>query len=164
MSLRILVSDLLAQPGKARSESVAVPLHISLPNASVDDEVVVEVAMRSLSDGIVARGTASAAVDLTCNRCLTEWTETITVPFEQVFRIRPDDEDDEMPLDESNWIDLEPVVHDEVSLGLPHTPLCRPDCRGLCPTCGTDLNMEPCDGHGEDTDSPFAALRDLFEF
>jgi uncharacterized metal-binding protein YceD (DUF177 family) len=43
------------------------------------------------------------------------------------------------------------------------TPDCQEDCKGLCPICGTDLNSDPCDGHGEDSGSPFAVLKDLFE-
>jgi uncharacterized protein len=60
-------------------------------------------------------------------------------------------------------IDLEPAIHDEVSLSLPAAPTCRPDCAGLCAVCGTDLNEAPCDGHGDGSDSPFAALKQLFE-
>jgi uncharacterized protein len=163
MPIRIQVSDLLSTPGKARSESVSAPLHIHLPGATVDSDAAVELALRSLSDGIVVRGVATVTAELTCDLCLTEWSQEVSVPLEQVYRLQPDDEDDELPLDEHAWVDIEPVVHDEVSLGLPRSPRCRSECRGLCPTCGSDLNVDPCGGHGEDVASPFAALRDLLE-
>ena len=51
----------------------------------------------------------------------------------------------------------------ELALSMPKAPVCREDCKGLCPICGTDLNEDPCDGHGEESDSPFAVLKDLFE-
>jgi uncharacterized protein len=41
-------------------------------------------------------------------------------------------------------VDLEPLVHDAVLLELPQAPLCRPDCLGLCPTCGANRNLDPC--------------------
>lgn len=162
MSLRFQISDLLAHPGQARQESAALPVHVGLSNASVEDEVAVSVTLRSLTDGVVVRGTAETTVDLTCNRCLTGWSELLSVPIESVFRLQPEDEDDELPVEAGGWIDLEPVVHDEVALALPTRPVCKEECLGLCPTCGTDLNTEACDGHGEESDSPFAALQQLF--
>lgn len=140
-----------------------IPLRISLTNAAVDGDVTVDFDLRSLTDGIVARGVATVETELSCNRCLETWSETLEVPFEQVFRYQPQDEDDEQWIENGAWIDLEPAVHDEVTLSLPLVPVCRPDCRGLCPTCGTNLNEDPCDGHPEESDSPFAALQNLFD-
>lgn len=162
MALRVQVSDLLAKPGSVRREAVSLDLDFALPNARVSDEVLAELQLRSISDGVVLRGQAEAVVELTCTRCLTEWSETLEVPLEAVFREAPVDEDDELPVEPGGWIDVEPVIHDEVSLAIPAKPVCRPDCAGLCPTCGTDLNVDPCDGHGDVPDSPFAPLRELF--
>lgn len=163
MSLRLLVSDLLSKPGETRSESATLPISFELQNARVDDVASVESSLTSLSDGIVARGRASVTAKLVCNRCLTGWETELEVVFEQVYRLRPQDADEEMLVEQGAWIDLEAVVHDELSLAVPLTPLCRIGCLGLCPTCGTDLNVEPCAGHGEESSSPFAALRELFE-
>lgn len=162
MSLRFQVSDLLSHPGQARDEVASVRVGVALANAAVDDDVVVRVSLRSLTDGVVVRGSAETTADVTCTRCLTEWAEPLEVPIEAVFRTHPEDEDDELPIDSGGWIDLEPVVHDEVALALPARPVCREDCLGLCPTCGNDLNVEPCDGHGDVSESPFAALQQLF--
>jgi uncharacterized protein len=162
MALKIQVSDLLSKAGTARHEDVSLDLEFSLPNASVSDEVAAALDLRSIVDGVVLRGRADVVVELTCTRCLTEWQTAMQVPLEAVFRLEPDDEDDELPIEPGGWIDVEPVIHDEVSLAVPAKPVCREDCAGLCPTCGTDLNENPCDGHGDVPDSPFAALRDLF--
>jgi uncharacterized protein len=43
-----------------------------------------------------------------------------------------------------NWLDLLPMVRDAIHLAVPIAPRCRPDCRGLCPECGADLNKGPC--------------------
>ncbi|HEY5651143.1 MAG TPA: DUF177 domain-containing protein [Acidimicrobiia bacterium] len=163
MSHRILVSDLLAKPGASRKETGAIRLDIDLTNAAVHGDATFEATLRSLSDGLVARGDATVDAELACNRCLEVNTATLEVPFEQVYRYEPQDTDDEMRIENSSWVDLEPAVHDEVTLSLPIVPVCKPDCLGLCPTCGANLNTEPCDGHDDDSDSPFAALRDLFE-
>jgi uncharacterized protein len=45
---------------------------------------------------------------------------------------------------EPDWLDLEPLVHDACILELPLAPLCREDCKGLCPECGVNRNSETC--------------------
>ena len=162
MPFPIQVSDLLAAPGTSRREAGSIPISVRSSDAAVDDDVPFHLDLRSLSDGLVGRGSAQAAMDLHCSSCLTGWTESVSVPLEAVFRLHPQDEE-EYPIASGGWIDVEPVVHDEVSLALPLAPRCRPDCRGLCPTCGTDLNTDPCDGHDDVTDSPFAVLQGIFE-
>jgi uncharacterized protein len=160
--LRLQVSDLLAKPGSHRSEAGSVEVHVDLGDAVVAGDVGVEVDLASLTDGMVVRGRAAATARLICDRCLTSWSESLTVPIEQIYRLRPES-DDELPIEPGGWIELGDAVHDEVSLGLPRRPVCRPDCRGLCPTCGTDLNVDPCAGHDDESSSPFSALKDLFE-
>ena len=71
-------------------------------------------------------------------------------------------EDPEYPLDQ-DVADLEPVLRDAVLLTFPLLPLCDPECRGLCATCGADLNTGACPGHEEMTESPFTVLRGLLE-
>jgi uncharacterized protein len=44
-----------------------------------------------------------------------------------------------------NWLDLLPMVRDAIHLAVPIAPRCRPDCRGLCPECGADLNKGSCE-------------------
>ncbi len=163
MTVRFQVSDMFDPPGQTRPESGTLTVAIALAAGRVEGDVIVDAVLRSLSDGVIVRGTASTSSVLICNRCTTEWAVGLEVPFEQVFRVRPDDEEDEAPVEAGGWIDLEPVVHDEVALAIPMAPLCRADCLGLCPTCGTDLNTGACGGHGDVSDSPFAALKQLFE-
>ena len=59
-------------------------------------------------------------------------------------------------------IDLDPIVREQVLLALPVTVLCREDCKGLCPTCGQDLNEKDC-GHSEkkEIDVRLAKLKDI---
>ncbi len=163
MSLRIQISDLLSRPGQTRSETASVPLRFEVGDAAIDDEAAVVAVLRSLTDGIIATGTIDTTADLSCTRCLATFGELVDIEFEAIFRTHPDDADEEYPIESGGWIDLEPVVHDEVSLSVPVRPLCKPDCLGLCQSCGTDLNTAPCGGHGDEPDSPFAALKHLFD-
>lgn len=163
MSTRVLVSDLLSRLGATRRERLAVPVSISLTQATVDADAAADLTLAGIGDGVLVRGTASVTVDYRCNRCLAEFSELVEVSIDQVFRTEPEDTDGEMRIDSMGWIDVGVPVHDEIALALPPVPLCRPECRGLCPECGTDLNTEPCAGHGDASSSPFAALEHLFD-
>ncbi|MBZ0251760.1 MAG: DUF177 domain-containing protein, partial [Candidatus Methylomirabilis sp.] len=58
-------------------------------------------------------------------------------------------------------IDLTALLDEQLSLNAPIQPLCRPDCRGLCPVCGADLNTIPCSCAPERMPSPFEKLKGL---
>jgi uncharacterized protein len=112
------------------------------------------------TDGVHVVFEVEAEARQTCSRCLTTWEDTISARGEQHFA-RVADEDGYSIV--GGEVDVGGPATDELALALPAAPLCRPGCLGLCPTCGTDLNSDPCDGHGDDSDSPFASLRDLFQ-
>jgi uncharacterized protein len=57
-------------------------------------------------------------------------------------------------------VDLTPLLREELILATPLAPLCRPDCAGLCPVCGEDLNLRP-HAHDEAVDQRWSALREL---
>ncbi len=159
----LLVTDLLGRVGAHRDETIVGPLQIELDLDRVDagHPVTVQVRLEALADEILARGNIAYAAEVRCNRCLAEWIETGETSLTQLFGPEPDE--DTEPISRDGHIDLEPAVHDEVSLALPLVPLCKKDCLGLCPTCGTDLNTSPCSGHADESDSPFSALQQLLE-
>ena len=70
-------------------------------------------------------------------------------------------DDDEVGRMQGDLLDLEPAVRDAVVLTLPVTPLCRPDCPGLCPDCGVHFDDLPADHSHEDVDPRWAALRNM---
>ncbi len=159
----LLVTDLVGKVGAHRDQTIVGEIEISLDLDRVDPAhpVTVQVRLEALVDEILARGTIAYSAEVQCNRCLTSWIETGETSFTQLYGREPDEES--LPITRDGHIDLEPVVHDEVSLALPLVPLCKKDCLGLCPTCGTDLNTTPCSGHADESDSPFSALQQLLE-
>ena len=64
---------------------------------------------------------------------------------------------------ENGYIDLAPLVRELAMLDMPMQPLCRPDCHGLCMTCGQNLNEKDCDCETEEIDPRLVALRDLLD-
>ncbi|MFI5034833.1 MAG: YceD family protein [Acidimicrobiales bacterium] len=109
-------------------------------------EATVRVALKlqSYRGGVGATGTVEAPWHGICRRCSTPvlGLSRVTVRERFVDEHGPRD-DDAYPLD-TDVVDLAPLVHDAILLDLPLAPLCREDCRGLCPTCGIDRNEESC--------------------
>lgn len=160
---QFVVSDLLHAQGAQRSVRLEEPVdyHIELARAATDPPLQADVKLRSISGGIMVDGTIDYEVEITCQRCLNAHTEQAQRRVLQL--VEPAGSDDADYVLAGDIIDLEPIIRDEVTLGLPDVPLCRPDCAGLCTVCGADLNTDACPGHVEEPLSPFAGLRDLLE-
>ncbi|MBI5713209.1 MAG: DUF177 domain-containing protein [Chloroflexi bacterium] len=62
---------------------------------------------------------------------------------------------------ESGHIDLAPFLREEMIISRPMRPLCKPDCKGLCPQCGKDLNEGACDCVTDDVNPQLAVLKKL---
>lgn len=108
---------------------------------------------------------------LSCGRCLRPYEEPVDSTLDLIVVVRPAGPlggDVELDADdlgvlalEDETLDTDPILVEQVELGLPMQPLCRPDCAGLCPHCGADRNHEPdcCTGAG--TDPRWDALKNL---
>lgn len=163
-SFRLLVTDLIGRPGAHRSETFTAELGLAMDLARIDSPVEVAVRMDATSREIIAAGTVDYRLEATCHRCLTSIDRAGRARFSQVYRYDgPDDDEDVLMVSNDGHIDLEQPVVDEVGLSLPLAPVCRDDCAGLCPTCGNDLNTDPCDGHEEESSSPFAVLEHFLD-
>ena len=160
--LRTNVADLLHHPGSRRTLHLEQPVSgLQTSGAGVPDTepLVLDVALERVSEGIVARGQASGQWSAQCSRCLVPIERPFTVTFSELFEETPID-DETYPLQDET-IDLELPVRDAILLDLPLLPLCKEDCVGLCPICGTDRNLETCDCVVDESDSRWSALKDL---
>src|SRR5262249_41790007 len=100
------------------------------------------------------RGRVRSAARLECVRCLRTFDLPITADLTVVMdraagrsRLGHEHElerDDDMKFHDGRLLDLREEARAALLLGLPITPHCREDCRGLCPRCGADLNDGPC--------------------
>jgi uncharacterized protein len=114
--------------------------------------------------GIVVQGTLHAQTSVECVRCLDECECPVEVPFEELF-LPSSSPEATYPyvIDEGGFIDLTPIVREEGILAVPIQVLCKPDCRGLCPQCGQNLNDGPCACAQESLDPRLASLRNLLD-
>ncbi len=127
-----------------------------------DSEVVdgtpvwVDVVVESLSDGLTVNGEVRTTWTGTCPRCLGPATGPLVAEVQELYQVHPTSEE-AFPFD-GEQLDLGPMVRELVLMELPAAPLCRDDCAGICPTCGADRNMAPCDCGGEVSDPRWAGL------
>ena len=92
-------------------------------------------------------GHLNGSSNVTCRRCLTEFVMPVTVAVEALFSTDPDLQDDPSVyplLEPVASVDVTVAVREELALAAAAYPLCREDCAGLCPRCGSDLNQGPC--------------------
>ena len=99
-----------------------------------------------------------------CRRCLTDVSTPVALDVHLIFAEEGlDDEEDTSDaylFDPGAWsLDLRPAVREEWLLAAPAFPVCREDCKGLCPRCGADLNAGPC-ACPPASDDRWAALRE----
>ena len=112
--------------------------------------------LESIPKGIVAAGRVRSSWTGSCRRCAATVGGELEVAVRERFVEGAGEEDEAYPL-EGDLLDLGPMVRDAIVLELPLAPLCRDDCRGLCPQCGSDLNAVDC-GCAAPTDPRWATL------
>ena len=104
----------------------------------------------------------SGHADLECVRCLNSFDQSLKWTLTELYAFdKRSVTDSGLILPEGGHIDLEPLLREYALLEIPISPLCKPDCKGLCPVCGKDLNQADCGHAGPGSDSPFAALKSL---
>ncbi len=164
MSLATIdVHDLVGHPGASRELSILGTLEgLGSELARVPDDTPIEGALllESVVEGILVSGRLRGTWQLRCARCLIGFEQPFSVDVHELFVERPGDDDDAYPLDAGAGIDPDQMVRDTVGVELPFSPLCRPDCRGLCEVCGGNRNLDECPGH-EQVDPRFTVLSDL---
>ena len=115
---------------------------------------------RMTGNGWALRVRFAAALRGPCMRCLEEAAPAVDVDAREVHQ--PGGGDDlESPYVTGEELDLRQWAHDAFALALPAQVLCRPDCAGLCPQCGANLNDEPGHTHGPQIDPRWAKLGEL---
>ncbi len=164
---RIDAHDLGGHPGATRRHDVLGTIEgLATELVAVPDDAPLggSLLLESVVEGIVVSGAITGTWNVRCARCLTERTQPFSVEVSELYvpagTVDADDEDDDRYELTDESIDLDQLVRDAVGVEMPFAPLCRPDCKGLCPICGGDRNEGECPGH-ETVDPRFAVLADL---
>jgi uncharacterized protein len=163
--------DTIPVSGHVDQSSYALGEHeFSLPEG-IDYDLM----LTNVGEGILATGLVRAHVVGTCDRCLDEATFDAAGEVDEyfLFEVPPaseqgDDEDDVdfSLVSDDDTVDLSDCLSSALVMETPYVVLCKPDCKGLCPTCGANLNEGDCgcvrrQDQEPDPMSPFAALKDF---
>lgn len=151
---------------------------IHVEDVQLDDDIKVigplegHVRMRRTNQGLLVDGWVELTLELSCNRCLKEFEQPMHVNFEEQFYptvdivsglpLAPFDQDEIFPIDAHHQVDLTEAIRQNVLLALPMVTICREDCKGLCPQCGHDLNLGPCQCEPE-VDTRLNVLKTLLQ-
>jgi uncharacterized protein len=116
------------------------------------------------------RGHLSTRIESTCARCLGRVEMPVECDFDLTYRpmteiakeeeIKVAPEELEVGFYGGHGIEVTDVVTEQVNLFMPMQVVCSPDCRGLCPTCGANRNVEACECAEAPSESPFTTLLD----
>ncbi len=171
MSLQFNVSQLLKSGvGGTRSYDFESDEPLDL-DGSLANEIEGHVKFTLTNFGILSHVDARAVISLVCARCLEPFTSPVDVDFEEEYQPSVNI-DTGLPatqahtenaffINSNHQIDLSEALRQHFLLAVEIIPVCRADCKGLCATCGVNLNEETCACPAPEPVSPFAALQAL---
>ncbi len=144
-------------------------IEFAIDGVTFVDGITAKLSIQQTETEYYIRGVCAAKVDLECARCLEPAREDISGEID-IIAIRESgsaerfvDVEDVIELDVNEELEFSEQVRQALFAALPLKPLCRPDCRGLCPTCGGNRNETPCNCTKEASDSRWDALKDLID-
>jgi DUF177 domain-containing protein len=128
-----------------------------------------------LRDFIRVKGRLNTKIRQTCGRCLEPFEVSLKNRFTLNYSHQiPEDvhkegaEGIELTADqigmvyfEGEEIDFTDAIQEQAILAIPFNPVCKPECKGLCPRCGNDLNKASCTCGEKKADGPFAVLKEM---
>ena len=149
--MQINVSQLLKETiGARRNYQVAESVDGTATSGIVEGEL----RLLRTDRGILVRGRLNAEIEVDCSRCLSVFHCPVVLNIEEEYFPTTDvlsgaplplpDEPGTFTIDEHHILDLSEAVRQYVLMAIPMKPLCHEDCAGLCPHCGSNLNVEPC--------------------
>lgn len=166
------VSQLLKEPiGATRDYEVVAPIRHLVPELIDAEPLAGHVHLLRTDRGVLVQAELSGCVVVPCSRCLVDVSAPIDFIIEEQFQPTVDvmrgvflevaEEDETLLIDDHHILDLREVLRQEMLLATPMQPLCKPNCAGLCPKCGEDLNAGPCACAQTDVDARWADLGSL---
>lgn len=170
--MRVRLEQVRDRPFRWDETESVVAAEIGHPDLQALSPVRWRGEIRFVDPGYLLTASYSYQQTLTCQRCL----EPVAQPVEEEMHLllQPgapapvapehalaEEEMGVVEVEEDADFDLRPLLLEQIQLNVPMKPLCRPDCAGLCPTCGARLDEGPCGCAEEEVDPRWEALRAL---
>lgn len=169
--MKISVNEIPEQGSEFKLKAQIEDFNFFGEDISLQEPVTLKINVKRIGSKVVTKGVIQTLVRLECSRCLEDFFCHIDEPFTATFfpaEDRPKDPDLELEsedLDVSFYdeqiIDFTELVREQILLAVPMNPVCRLNCRGLCPECGKNLNEGRCTCSGLKGDMRWSKLKDL---
>ncbi len=141
-------------------ETDAGELGIPVDLCEFDGQILVKGTVCTTGDDYRAQGTISCVKKFSCDRCLRPSAVEQVHEFSEDFcTVAERAERESVNYTDGNTIDIRELVRDTLIAAQPLSNLCKPDCQGLCPVCGKDLNEGTCDCDTSAVDPRLAVLQ-----
>jgi uncharacterized protein len=136
------------------------------------EHIPVSVKIERQLKNVLVKGTLRTAYGFMCSRCGEETRTENSLELYRIYGLLPnragsledenrEQESLEFSYYEGSEIKLEEFLRESLAFHFPMAPLCKADCKGLCPVCGTNLNMETCTCDRNKTDPRWSALKEI---
>jgi uncharacterized protein len=169
-NLIVDLSSILGETGSTMDVDDDVPLEsMTVGDVEVDFPAFprIRVTITNVGEVILLTGSVQATARLECARCLEPFDFPLTGAIDAVISVTDDadqrgEEQEWYPLD-GEVVDLLPAAESALRVEVPFAPVHDEECRGICPTCGCDLNRDTCtcERQAEGSENPFASLKEL---
>jgi len=164
--MRIDLTEVKNEPGVPRSyalEERMGPLELGGEEVVLTGPVRVELKITGADGVLWVEGSVTATGEFCCSRCLAPVRVSLAGELREKYCPPGTAADEEAVVYQGDSLDVTREVEKALLLVMPMKPVCRPDCRGICPVCGRDLNEGPCGCRAEDVDPRLAVLAAFLE-
>ncbi|MEE3381525.1 MAG: DUF177 domain-containing protein [Succiniclasticum sp.] len=140
-------------------------LDLSEQDLPVVGKVHIEGKITNAGDVLLVEASEKAAVRRTCARCLKEFTaESTAKALEKFYPEGSQSVESDAYVYEGDFVDVTELLRESLLLAEPLRVLCKEDCKGICPVCGADRNVHPCDCDTRTIDPRLSALKQFIKY
>jgi len=132
--MKINLNNIPAEGLFLREEISAKKLDLETADVKFSGPIRVEAEVQRITNAVSIDLALDTTIDFICGRCLTEFEFRLKKNLRLNYQINQSDQ----------TLDIDPDIREEIILDYPIKPLCKPDCHGLCPRCGKNLNEGGC--------------------
>ena len=167
----IEIESLELEPLHVRHEYGTEELSFQHDDAALAEPVSTDFTLTHKDRDLRVAGFVRTTVRYQCSRCLVEFSRPLESRLDLFYLPQADwKKDEEIELKYEDMVvgyydgirlDVDLMVLEQIELGMPMKFICREGCKGLCPSCGADLNQGPCACKADTADTRFAVLREF---
>ena len=159
---RLIVGFIAHQStGYSRDFSINIKQYKFPPDLALED-IKGNLRISKTTQGLLLEASLQAKTKSECVRCLEPFDLDLFTEFTELYAFSSHaGVDKELVFPENGIINLTPLIREYFLLAIPINPICNPDCKGLCPICGANLNTNPCNHQQEQIDPRLAILKTL---